>query len=140
MPEPWELTARGTGTRQQYTVQEAAEAMGVAPSTIRHYCRTGILHCEHDEHYQVRISEEEMSCLNHVLGMRAANVYGAEIAALTSEYRATAEGMPERTDVLQRMSEHIARGARNAAAYYMRLEDELAAEARSTSRIADTVL
>lgn len=114
--------------RRLYTLREAAQAMGVQESTIRHYCRTGILHCEHDEKYRVRLDEDEMTLLNHLLGLRAAQVCGTDIAEYLEEYRRTVSGTPERANVLKRISESVARGARNTAAYYIRLETELAQE------------
>lgn len=130
MPEKntQERQNKTTQEKQTYSAQQAARLAGLNTSTVRHYCRIGLIRCTRGYGFGARISQDELELLNHLLAMRHADLSCSDMADLADAYRNTKSGTAERAEVMRRMAQAGAVGVRDAAACYMRLEDELAAE------------
>ncbi len=94
--------------KEKLTIQEAAQATGLTPHTLRYYERVGLIHpIEREENTRRRYSSDDIGWIDFITKLRATGMSIRDMQTYAALQRQGDETLPQRVEMLKALRDQV---------------------------------
>lgn len=94
--------------KEKFTIQEAAQATGLTPHTLRYYERVGLIHpIDREENTRRRYSSDDIGWIDFLTKLRATGMSIREMQTYAALQRQGDATLPQRVEMLKALRDDV---------------------------------